>query len=121
MVRLKENNQVKARQFTAFQFHYGTIKSFTKHSPKEACSYYFNSTMVRLKANMETKNNNTEIFQFHYGTIKSAAQKERYLEAGNFNSTMVRLKGGYAILSIFRGAEFQFHYGTIKRKRFKPV
>ena len=36
-----------------------------------------------------------KLFQFHYGSIKSFAVREVYTPQIGFNSTMVRLKGGW--------------------------
>ena len=49
MVRLKDTDEVKRAAYLLFQFHYGTIKSFSQ----------------ALKILLFIT------FQFHYGTIKS--------------------------------------------------
>ena len=96
-----------------FQFHYGTIKSFSVGWYEEIAPY-FNSTMVRLKASssalpvslylfqfhygtIKRQTNcglrcSSQVFQFHYGTIKSPAISAGCEESPYFNSTMVRLK-----------------------------
>ena len=70
MVRLKELAERGIPVSTAFQFHYGTIKSRLPLVMLVPVML-FNSTMVRLKAVNEVVNTNLVSFQFHYGTIKS--------------------------------------------------
>ena len=55
----------------------------------------FNSTMVRLKAAAANGLFLPAKFQFHYGTIKSQELATVRRTGGDFNSTMVRLKGVY--------------------------
>ena len=54
-------------------------------------------------------------FQFHYGTIKRVEGRAGQSKAGDFNSTMVRLKAFARTLPVNTASLFQFHYGTIKR------
>ena len=118
-----------------FQFHYGTIKSFSRALLQQR-NVHFNSTMVRLKELNNLINQSQTIFQFHYGTIKrkklirlpvltiwfqfhygtikSKLTSKRTTEAHNFNSTMVRLKAFQIVIPVVWKL-FQFHYGTIKR------
>ena len=68
-------------------------------------------------------------FQFHNGSIKGMSNEIVCIYCQSFNSTMVRLKGGFACpqcrsLSMFqfhngsiKGSEFQFHNGSIKGGR----
>ena len=78
---------------SGFQFHYGTIKSYSRIAERHA----------------------PPLFQFHYGTIKSSPFFYSKKEIKHFNSTMVRLKvymvTGFQLIY----GRFQFHYGTIKR------
>ena len=70
MVRLKEAIWGANNTFTAFQFHYGTIKSVSAILPTQYGDD-FNSTMVRLKGLRNVSGRAATLFQFHYGTIKS--------------------------------------------------
>ena len=53
-------------------------------------------------------------FQFHFGTIKRSYRDNVIKLAGNFNSTLVRLKVNATNLYDFTAVGFQFHFGTIK-------
>ena len=99
----------------SFQFHYGTIKSNIKERFKQLLQILFQfhyGTIKRLCGQALRPFSST--FQFHYGTIKRIHAVFTSPSFGNFNSTMVRLKGlaGHW-LRVFK--QFQFHYGTIKR------
>ena len=59
-----------------FQFHYGTIKSFS-FMYSSPVIVYFNSTMVRLKVYDFREDSVQLAFQFHYGTIKRLPQDAR--------------------------------------------
>ena len=74
-----------------FQFHKGTIKTFSLRTQKSTI-VYFNSIKVRLK----------RIIRTHFGSGR------RY-----FNSIKVRLKR-MMLLLLFAYMLFQFHKGTIK-------
>ena len=118
MVRLKALRVDLLRTFFKFQFHYGTIKRFTRLVLTTSliyfnstmvrlkdmytctcvyvCGFNFNSTMVRLKVQRSLKNLQVRnLFQFHYGTIKSNGNPRIPLHLTYFNSTMVRLKANY--------------------------
>ncbi len=72
--------------------------------------------MVRLKAiTVLYKLGLTFIFQFQYGAIKRGKRIKFQFHCANFNSNMVRLKGGGDDTTIPAIVSFQFQYGAIKR------
>ena len=79
---------------TSFQFNYCTIKSHESYDD-ELCSH---------------------VFQFNYCTIKRTLFIIFACLLKNFNSTIVRLKGGSAFSEVIY-TSFQFNYCTIKSSR----
>ena len=97
-----------------FQFHNGSIKSFTfRQLPKEQLG--FNSTMVRLKdvfiAQLFCCIN---MFQFHNGSIKSCFAASTFIDLNVFqfhNGSIKSIGRDYTMSSEYK---FQFHNGSIK-------
>ena len=76
-----------------FQFHYGTIKSFSSCSAEGTYwSFQFHYGTIK-SGGVWVAEATVNKFQFHYGTIKSGAGLSVSGRTTYFNSTMVRLKG----------------------------
>ena len=119
----------------AFQFHKGTIKTYTPASAMVLVRN-FNSIKVRLKLFKDSTTWRLFLFQFHKGTIKTPESKCKInivykfqfhkgtIKTGeedgltsnyiDFNSIKVRLKLDLSHRHMFTSQIFQFHKGTIK-------
>ena len=130
-----------ATDMLSFQFHKGSIKTFTRFALRRAHPH-FNSIKVRLRRISTPAVGQLLVFQFHKGSIKTLnglAARRRYL---NFNSIKVRLrpchlqipaalipfqfhkgsiKTDVPLPALHQGVRFQFHKGSIKTVEFNII
>ena len=117
MVRLKASISDKTVCGFGFQFHNGSIKSYSYRGDNhEFNKFQFHNGSIK-SPEYTVYQSPDNVFQFHNGSIKSARLEIVDGWQFSFNSTMVRLKGSIHHEVATVTSVFQFHNGSIKRPR----
>jgi len=138
LVRLKVVIKQLISVYIKFQFHFGTIESFSSRCVRDIISHIsiplwydwkqdpiysdtsysnFNSTLVRLKAIMiKTTKIFVVIFQFHFGTIESFSIVTALCKISVISIPLWYDWKTRAEWQTLKDYLFQFHFGTIERE-----